>query len=476
MLIRILSFYKTAQFHFLLCGLFFLLQNVNELYGQVELNKVLISALVLLSVAFLIKYILTLLTERSVHAAIFTSILMLMMLYYAYIFFFLISFPSIKAFLKEGYLIIGLLIGIVVIAWFLLKTSRQLITFNLYLNILFSIFFLFELVTFVTNLKNVERIRPQASASNNVSSKEFIETPDIYFIVADSYANSENLKKYWNYNNSNFISFLKNEGFFHIKHSKSNYDNTISSIASTLNMEFLPMELDLSSSHQPIISQNRIVDKIETNNVFQRLKLEGYEIYNLSLFKVLDKEQHYFDRFFYRNFYNHLLSKTLPIRLFVRYTFLDPHPILAELERISEQKKDKPKAVYCHLLLPHFPYVYDSTGKVRRSLNPSFKNSARYLEQLVYTNVLLTKTIKKIRTNSEGAIIILVSDHGYRQLENDADRIRESFENFSSIYFPDKDYSMLYDSMSSINIFKVVFGKLEGRKIELEKDKINHFD
>jgi len=63
--------------------------------------------------------------------------------------------------------------------------------------------------------------------------------PDVYFIILDSYTNKENLQKYYNFDNSQFVDNLKKSGFIVFDNAKSNYPHTHFSIPSILNMEYI---------------------------------------------------------------------------------------------------------------------------------------------------------------------------------------------------------------------------------------------
>lgn len=63
--------------------------------------------------------------------------------------------------------------------------------------------------------------------------------PDIYYIIFDRYASAWTLKEIYNFNNSEFITYLSNKGFYIASESKSNYLRTGHSLASSLNMEFI---------------------------------------------------------------------------------------------------------------------------------------------------------------------------------------------------------------------------------------------
>ncbi|MES0447230.1 MAG: hypothetical protein ABUJ92_11860, partial [Desulfobacterales bacterium] len=79
-----------------------------------------------------------------------------------------------------------------------------------------------------------------------------------------------------------------------------------------------------------------------------------------------------------------------------------------------------------------------------------------YVDQLVYINKRMTTVINGILSQSKNPpIIILFSDHGPRSLvfwENpEKTYMRECMSNLNSFYFPDGNYSRLYDEITPVN-------------------------
>lgn len=63
-----------------------------------------------------------------------------------------------------------------------------------------------------------------------------------------------------------------------------------------------------------------------------------------------------------------------------------------------------------------------------------------------------------------------MGDHGYRGDAGITDSIA-SYQNFSAIYFPDKNYKYLDDSLSSVNVFRLVLNKYFNAKLPMLKYK-----
>jgi hypothetical protein len=104
---------------------------------------------------------------------------------------------------------------------------------------------------------------------------------------------------------------------------------------------------------------------------------------------------------------------------------------------------------------------------------------AGYVGELNYLNQILKKTIDEILANSETPpIIILQGDHGSRayldwsSAENTC--MHERVAIFNAYYFPDQP-AELYDEITPINSFRVVFNNYLGGNFELITDERSYF-
>jgi hypothetical protein len=151
---------------------------------------------------------------------------------------------------------------------------------------------------------------------------------------------------------------------------------------------------------------------------------------------------------------------------------------LAGTKEESNKKPGYPRLIYTHVFMPHFPFFYDSLMH-RRALrdvaaHADEKDPSYYLQYLPYTNSCAKDLISTIKRNTGGkAVIIFMSDHGFRDESNGENILGVSAaNNQNAIYFPDKDYRLFYDSISAVNEFRVVFNKLFRQNIPLLKDSV----
>ena len=94
-------------------------------------------------------------------------------------------------------------------------------------------------------------------------------TPDIYYIIFDSYAGNESLAE-MGYDNSDLTDFLVDRGFYVADESYCNYPRTYLSLASSLNMDY-------QEEDGEVIDYTKACYNIEHNKVAKLLKAYGYQ-------------------------------------------------------------------------------------------------------------------------------------------------------------------------------------------------------
>ncbi len=62
-----------------------------------------------------------------------------------------------------------------------------------------------------------------------------------------------------------------------------------------------------------------------------------------------------------------------------------------------------------------------------------------------------------------------MGDHGFRKAANDKDKTHY-FENQNAVYFPVNDYHLVYDSVSTVNQFRIIFNTLFRQNFPILKD------
>ena len=119
--------------------------------------------------------------------------------------------------------------------------------------------------------------------------------------------------------------------------------------------------------------------------------------------------------------------------------------------------------------MPHPPLYYDSVGNylpVETFFNQQiYFDKQKFLSQLKYTNTIIKRLVNTIRTNDPTAIVIVMSDHGYRGYKNTFIPEPLHFNNICAVHFPDKNYPQIKEKWSNVNFFRYLFNAEFNQKI-----------
>jgi hypothetical protein len=345
----------------------------------------------------------------------------------------------------------------------------------------------------IINSQNDDRL-----AKTDVNQLENKKSPDVYYIILDSYTRQDELLERYGFDNSAFISELKNIGFYIADCSFTNYPFTSESMAASLNMDYL-----YNTTTEPENSRDKdpIYRLIKKNRVREILENQGYKIvaFNTGITSPWlnwdDADIYYYepmryitDPYLYP--FESLFLDTTILRLPIRHNFINlpSDAEVSELGQIQLMAKDNqellnnlvsttaipgPKFVYFHILIPHPPFIYlpdgaitiknyvdENTGIMRKSVN----REEGYINSTQYINNQMLKIIRDILDKSDpDPIIIVQGDHAF-SLEN-------RYPILNAYFFPDGNTSKLYRTISPINTFRVLFDQYFGMDFQLLPDQ-----
>jgi len=323
------------------------------------------------------------------------------------------------------------------------------------------------------------------------------ECPDIYFIVLDGYVRSDILQRDYPRGNNDFIDSLQQKGFYVVSKSHSNYLRTHVSLTTTLNLEYLN---DLGTPEDKKYTRSLYRKRYCDNLVFRTLKQLGYDIisfptgYKFTDLQDASIDQYVGNRCYLSEFENELFNMTpmMAINMLekVRYNKLRARVIFPLQHLATIPDYEHPIFVMAHVVCPHEPFVFgpqvEKENRLIRLrwddwelLNPKGIELYKtlYVDQVAHLNQLLLKMVDQVLARpGKKPIIILQADHGDRymlssdQWPGSADP-HDPFAIFNAIYFPDGDYTQLYDTLSPVNTFRILFNKYFGTDYALLPDQ-----
>ena len=321
--------------------------------------------------------------------------------------------------------------------------------------------------------------------------------PDVYLLVLDAYGRADVIRDLYGFENS-LLPVLKSSGFFVADEAASNYAQTAESLASSLNLEYLPELVDADPTDT---SRKPLRTLIANNRVFNAFRERGYVIVRYaSEYSMLQAEPGEVGRrppFFLTDLEYGIYDATPLPRVFA-LAGLTPswgaHQVRRRhvnwtLDRLAEgcdRRDPKPTMTFAHLLVPHPPFVFASDGGYPRTRMPASLSDGAdwqakavglgeryedaYIESLQFINRRVQEVLQGILARAERpTIIVIQGDHGPRaQLvwsDMDESCMRERLGILLAIRFPDGNYSALHSRLTPVNAMRAILNSALGLEL-----------
>ncbi len=235
--------------------------------------------------------------------------------------------------------------------------------------------------------------------------------------------------------------------------------------------------------------------RIEDNRVWRLLKGEGYKFIYLGNGTQPLSRNRYADENF--NLYPISEFSLMLYRTTIFHPVTDQLGILDErrmrwerilysfdkLEEISSFKGQK--FVYAHILAPHDPFVFGSSGEfLPKEVVMNRSRRENYLNQLMFVNKRTEELVDKLLSDATNPpVIILQSDEGpyplrFSFLSGNSDwrkasslELQEKMGILNAFNLPGVEESGLYPSISPVNSFRLVFNLYFDADLEILSDE-----
>jgi hypothetical protein len=381
---------------------------------------------------------------------------------------------------------------------FLWQRIKSPETITMFLNIACIIMITFSIFRISTNL--IPRFLVHQDLTREIQSftelRNKTNLPDIYYIILDGYAREDVLKEIYHFDNSSFIQALKDRGFYIAPQSQSNYIQTILSLASSLNMEYL------SGSPNTVPNKGLLMGLINHSRTRAFLEDVGYKYVAFSTAYPptdLTNVDYYFSP--PQSGKSHDLEALLlintPLNPFIELGWIKA-PITqysagqARVNNIftslvSEVPSiDGPIFVFAHIIAPHPPFIFDQNGPVTPDKllflqgSDTFQGSLSeykqaYISDVMYINKQVIQSIDGILTNSKTPPIIIVqADHGpdaYMDWNSGKSScMKERFSILNAYYLPNQNSIQIPEDITPVNTFPVIFNAYFGTHFDISQN------
>lgn len=327
----------------------------------------------------------------------------------------------------------------------------------------------------------------------DLSGHSLVENPpDIYYIIPDEHASFSTLRTRYDYDASDFSTFLTNSGFKIVENAYTNYSSTSLSLSSSLNMRYLT-KMDMS--------RKNLSRMVEDNEVTSILKYFGYQYQHLGSWFEDTSENRNADVNYnsgYGEFPWSLYSTTIFYSAGVILGGSDVgdycrNGINGEIDYLlngvdENREPGKPVFTFAHLLIPHDPIVFNADGSSPKKIVTGETSKEGYINQVKYIDSRLEEVIQAIQGRSEiPPIIIIQSDEGpnpeewMRYQEDGAslvgmdqlypEAVRTKLSGLFAVCIPGVGEGQIESLRSPVNIFRVIFNTILGANLELLPDQ-----
>ncbi|HZD55434.1 MAG TPA: hypothetical protein VE136_01825 [Anaerolineales bacterium] len=405
-------------------------------------------------------------------AALITSLIIVLFYSYGHVYNFLESISPSGIQIGRHRFLAPLWTGLFLVGfWWITSKARDLRPMTQSLNVIAGIILLFPLGQIgLFGIRSLESASASAAAKSNFLQLQLPDgktAPDIYYIILDGYARDDILRKFYQVDNTDFLGELEQMGFYVARCAQSNYAQTELSLASSLNSNYLEQ---LDERYSPgNASRVGLPDLIRHSATRRELEHLGYQIYSFETgyepTEIKDADQFLSSKAVRgSNDFENLLIRTTAGRILAEgVAALNIKPdweardqahrkrVLYTLEKLPDLPAESgPKFVFAHIVSPHWPHVFGPNGE---PVHEHQDSASGYRNQVIFMSKQISPVLASIISNSPTPpIILLQADHG-SVIESPVRRMSI----LNAYYLPDGGEQMLYESISPVNSFRVIF-------------------
>jgi hypothetical protein len=329
--------------------------------------------------------------------------------------------------------------------------------------------------------------------------------PDVYLIVLDSYPRHDALLRGKKIDNTPFLIYLTNLGFFIPTCNMSNYDKTILSMPSILNMHYMedyypnfdPNATSYDHAFLINILRHSLVRKNLSELGYKTISFESeyslVELPDADIFYTIQTPGAFIQALLNATEFDSVLSDSSALRLLPNVEKYSPwlkqqvnqiniltsdflgmvgihapgrsqlkyQQIMTALDNLeSVPNIPGPKFVYFHLSAPHPDTVLGPNGEYQ-----PHKGGEDYVDTFTYLDKRIPEILSKLITNSRvPPVIVLQGDHGMHLFDD------SRLYNLMAYYLPGTAKNLVYPTITPVNTFRLIFNAYFDGRYPLLKD------
>lgn len=322
---------------------------------------------------------------------------------------------------RLGVVVLGLVLAVTVYRLRDLPVLRILITWGAFALVLSPI---------IIYLSSIDEVSGELHIEGTYSDLRVEGERDVLLVIADAYGGQAVLEEFYDFDNSEFLTDLKDQGFAVPYGVVANYSHTSLSVPSLLQMEYVAEASTLSDADLvelfKILGGDSSFKEILSESGYTTVYVEsGWLGTQCSQSIDICVDAPWPDETLYDITYRTLLRDAPGFETglsFMRGAQHSMEWLSNELE--AYLTNGRPDFIYVHILAPHPPLFLDANcvgdpsaemsgfviGKPGLSADEIEKRKSAYVDQVLCVNTVLTKVAAQVVTND--AIALFVGDHG----------------------------------------------------------------
>lgn len=416
------------------------------------------------------------------HAGFFASIVMLV---FCNIGLLASTLKAHFAWMHDRYLMIAVILLFLALGFFLLKHKGfPSFEFCTVITIAMACLIVLNFIRAFPTLYEIATAQRKGSSISATTAFQTDEKPNVYFFIMDEYGGVDSLEKYYDYDNSEFLDGLAEDGF-QVSLTSHNSESifTWTLIPNLLNLDYV-VEDSLPHLVKTEYVDDPVLFQIFRNNGYSVNLIDHRDFLGHTGCNVLTRPQ-ISDSVGDYLFDNSALGMIPRLRVWLKeklqlssneYYVSELQQVMALAENCTDYIGDGPTFTIAYLQSPHLPFVMDATGTPRYTGTHNLIDKYYYLDQLKWLNSVLNTVVDNILANDPNSIIILQSDHGSRypaQVSgvDGQPELNQPVENpimqniLNCVYVKGQEIDI--DGLSGINTLRQVLNTVFGTEIEM---------
>ncbi len=308
-------------------------------------------------------------------------------------------------------------------------------SFNRALEFFTVSYSIFVIILFINSLSsNVDLDKSFSKTSEDYLKIEFLEKPNIYFVMYDGLPSLQTMDKYYEYDTDNFLNLIEQNKLHNYNLSTSSFGRTHYTVSSMLNMDYIFEDgevdfVDRNNLLKNYINGDTLFENILRNNDYVIYKFG--QVFNCNLDKndicITENIEEFTEK---NSVYFDLIMRT-PLKILIEKGYIEINPSFSigcfegcgdpKLDEIFKNinEEDSPKAVFLHFMDTHGPYLLGTDCvKLESPLYDLPKTDIKtYQKSLDCAYKQIDELIQKIDLDND--VLFIQSDHGpnYDQME-----------------------------------------------------------